>query len=399
MKIRSGNIYMENGCQAGVLTFEKGVVTEFTPGSTEPVDVDYGNLRIIPGIFDTHNHGTCGYPAGGTEGNTLEQDIIDIKGYLKGLASQGTVNVFPTPLNVSGIAAVAAVMEEGLQDGANILGIHSEGPWLNRTGEKGIRTPWPEVSVEAAKAMVKAGKGKLRLVALAPEIPGIEPVIDYFLSQGITVAAAHSDNNYEQAKAAYAKGITVATHTGNVMTGMHHRDIGGLGAALLGNNVECEVICDGLHICNEMLDVYFRLKDPQRFMLISDCTPLSGAPAGRYRGFDPGLDLNVTSEGFVLSDTGRLMGSSQPVLFDIGNLVNNLGIPLETCLMMACLNPARKYGFADKKGSIAVGKDADFVVITDDYRAQATYAMGRKVYDRMQEGEIFNYSYLKEADQ
>lgn len=397
MKIRSERIYTEKGCEAGVLTVENGVVTAFTPGAADPDAVDYGNLRIIPGIFDTHNHGTCGHSAGGTVGFTLEQDMANIKGYLKGLASQGTVNVFPTPLGTGGIAAVAAVMEEGPQDGASILGIHSEGPWLNRVGEKGIRTGWPEVSVEAAKAMVEAGKGHLRLVALAPEIPGIQPVMDYFLSQGVTLAAAHSDNNYEQAATAYARGVTVATHTGNVMTGMHHRDVGGLGAALLNDGVECEVICDGLHVCNEMLKIYFRIKSPERFMMISDCTPLSGAPAGRYKGFDPGMDLNVTAEGFVLSDTGRLMGSSQPVLFDIGNLVNRVGVPLETCLMMACLNPAKKYGFADRKGSIAVGKDADFVVISDDYKAQATYAMGRKVYDRALEGEIFNAAYLKEA--
>ena len=102
----------------------------------------------------------------------------------------------------------------------------------------------------------------------------------------------------------------------------------------------------------------------------------------------------MTPEGFVLTDTGRLCGSSQPVLFDIGNLVNNVGIPLETCLKMACLNPCIKYGFADRKGTIEVGKDADLVVISDDYQAQVTYAEGRKVYDRSTEGKIFNADYL-----
>ena len=178
-----------------------------------------------------------------------------VKGYLKGLASQGTVNIFPTTTAPDAIAAVAAVALEGPQDGAQILGIHSEGPWLNRVGEKGIRTGWPEVSLDTARKMVENGKGLLRLVALAPEIPGIDPIVDYFLSQGITVAAAHSDNNYRQAMEGYAKGISVATHTGNVMTDMHHRDVGGLGTALLNPDVMCEVICDGLHICNEMLQI------------------------------------------------------------------------------------------------------------------------------------------------
>lgn len=394
MKVQSTRIYMEDGCKAGVLTIENGKITAFTPG-TDPEAVDYGDKRIIPGIFDTHNHATCGFNPGEDFG-TLEERKALVKGYLKALASQGTVNVFPTVTPVDAIAAVAAVHDEGPQDGANILGIHSEGPWLSRVGEKGIRTGWPEVSVETAKAMVEAGHGLLRLVALAPEIPGIEPVMEYFLSQGVDLAAAHSDNNYVQATAAYDKGVSVATHTGNVMTGLHHRDVGGLGAALLHEGVECEVICDGLHICNEMLKLYFRMKSTDRFMMISDLTVCSGGPVGRYKSDSPEGDMNLTPEGFLMSDAGRLRGSSQPVLYDIGNLVEKVGVPMETVLKMACLNPCKKYGFADRKGTLAVGKDADFAVITDDYKAQCTYSEGRKVYDRDVDGIVLNEKYFEE---
>ena len=394
MKVQSTRIYMEDGCKAGVLTIENGKITAFTPG-TDPEAVDYGDKRIIPGIFDTHNHATCGFNPGEDFG-TLEERKALVKGYLKALASQGTVNVFPTVTPVDAIAAVAAVHDEGPQDGATILGIHSEGPWLSRVGEKGIRTGWPEVSVETAKAMVEAGHGLLRLVALAPEIPGIEPVMEYFLSQGVDLAAAHSDNNYVQATAAYDTGVSVATHTGNVMTGLHHRDVGGLGAALLHEGVECEVICDGLHICNEMLKLYFRMKSTDRFMMISDLTVCSGGPVGRYKSDSPEGDMNLTPEGFLMSDAGRLRGSSQPVLYDIGNLVEKVGVPMETVLKMACLNPCKKYGFADRKGTLAVGKDADFAVITDDYKAQATYSEGRKVYDRDVDGVIINDRFFEE---
>jgi N-acetylglucosamine-6-phosphate deacetylase len=394
MKIHGKKIYMEDGVKAGVLTIEDGRISAFEENGTDPDAAEYGDLRIIPGIFDTHNHGTCGYWAGNGE-KSVEENKTMLRGYLKGLASQGTVNIFPTVMEPNAIAAAAELYEEGPQDGAQILGIHSEGPWLNRTGEKGIRTPWPEVSMDTARLMVKNGRGHLKLVALAPEIPGIDPLIEYFLSEGITVAAAHSDNNYEQAMAGYAKGIRVATHTGNVMTDMHHRDVGGLGAALLNENVTCEVICDGMHICNEMLRIYFRVKSPDQFMMVSDCTPFSGAPAGRYSSVWD-LEMNVTEDGFVLTDTGRLCGSSQPILYDIGNLVRNVGVPLETCLRMACLNPAKQYGFAEKKGSLAVGKDADFVVISEDYKALESWSNGRKVYDRAKEGVIFNEAFLKE---
>ena len=219
MKLHSNRIYTPEGPKAGVLTVEGGKITAFAENTTDPEAIEYGDQRIIPGIFDTHNHGTCGYDIM-NKNAPHEKQIASVKGYLKGLASQGTVNIFPTVCDPDSIRAVAEVAKEGDQDGATILGIHSEGPWLNRTGEKGIRTGWPEVSMETAHAMVEAGGGWLRLVALAPEIPGMDPIIEYFLSQGITVAAAHSDNNYKQAMAAYAKGISVATHTGNVMTDM-----------------------------------------------------------------------------------------------------------------------------------------------------------------------------------
>lgn len=203
--------------------------------------------------------------------------------------------------------------------------------------------------------MVADGQGKLKLVALAPEIPGIDPIIEYFLSQGVTLAYAHSDCTYEEAMAAYAKGITVATHTGNVMTGLHHRDIGGLGASLNNENVECEVICDG-RISAWKCSSVFQAERSVTLMMISDCSGMAGAPIGKYKGWHPGMIISITPEGFCLSDTGRLCGSSKPVLYGIGNLVEKLGMPMSTVSRMASLNPAKKYGLADRKGSLEIGK-------------------------------------------
>lgn len=391
MYIKSSRIYMEDGIKSGYLHISAGKFEDFTTEKPceEPI-IDYGDLKIIPGIFDTHNHGTCGYTLEGV-GNE-EENRKNVYGYLKGCASQGITSIFPTA--ELGLFRIIAQIAEEKPAGAEICGIHSEGPWLNRVGEKGVRKPYPPVSLETAKKMVEDGQGWLKLVSLAPEIPGIMELTEYFLKHGITVGAAHSDNQYHAAMEAYNKGISVSTHTGNVMTDMHHRDIGGLGAALTNDNVMCEVICDSLHICNEMLDIYFRIKDYKYFMMISDCTAYSGAPTGSYR---PGYSTEkrvVTKEGFLLSDTGRLCGSTQPVLFGIKNLVENVGLPLETVLRMSSLNPAVKYGFGDKKGSIRKGKNADFVVLDDAYQVKQTFVSGRKVYDLDQEGKIYNYDFL-----
>ena len=393
MKVYSEKIYVPSGEMSGTITINNGVIEKIEKDIKNPEAVDYSTYRIIPGIFDTHNHGTCGYDPSNMKRACDEEAKEQVKGYLKGLASQGVTSIFPTVVSGESMGNVATVAEENEVIGAQILGIHSEGPWLNRVGEKGVKTGWPEISVDLAKKMVEDSRGWLKLVAIAPEIPGAYDVIDYFLSQGIVVAAAHSDNNYKQATEAYNRGISVATHLGNVMTDIHHRDVGGIGAGLLNDSVTCEMICDGMHNCNEMLQIYLKVKDHDMLEMISDCTPLSGAPVGTYEAY--GLTVNVTKEGFVLTDTGRLMGSSQPVIYGIKNLVNNLNVPLEECIKMACVNPCKKYGFFDKKGSLEIGKDADFVVIDDDYNALHTYSRGIEVYNREKDGRIFNDSFLE----
>ena len=145
-----------------------------------------------------------------------------------------------------------------------------------------------------------------------------------------------------------------------------------------------------------MLKLYFKLKDPSRFMMISDCSGMAGAPVGQYKGWHPGMIISITPEGFCLSDTGRLCGSSKPVLYGIGNLGEKLGMPMSTVSRMASLNPAKKYGLADRKGSLEVGKDADCVVITDDYQTVATYVRGRKVYDCQTDTDLFNPEFYRE---
>lgn len=375
-------IVMEDGVKDGFLSVENGTVSAFYPKSAAlKADIDYTGRRMIPGIIDTHNHGCFGF-------DILKASITpeEIDGYLRGQAARGVTAVFPT---VGGsIDAINALAEypESSPKCARIMGIHSEGPWGSRVGEKGVNTGYPSVDMAHAAKMVEAGKGKLKLVDIAPEVPGALEAIRYFKEQGITVGAYHTSATYAEANLGIDAGITVATHLGNVMTGLHHRDIGTLGACLNRPEVDCEVICDGLHISMEMIDIYFRLKDRSRFMMISDNVSYAGLPAGTYPGMNSDersdrKNIHITEEGFVLSDTGRLSGSAMSVLYGIGNLVRKLGIPLEEVVRMSSLNPARKYGFADRKGSLAVGKDADFVVIDENYSVLETWREGEKLFD------------------
>lgn len=389
MILKSNYIYFEDGIKKGYLEITDKKITGFYTSEADINDyVDYTNYRLIPGIFDTHNHGTMGYTL---FNNVYDDPENELKGYLKGCASQGVTNIFPTA-DFSMFNTIAKMAKQD-NDGAKILGIHSEGPYLNRVGEKGVNVSHPDIDINHVKEMVKEADGLLKLFAIAPEIEGSQEVVDYLTEQGVKVSFAHSNCNYDEAMAAFEGGISVSTHTANVMSGIHHRNMGGLGACLLNQDIYSEVICDGLHVSPVMMELMFMVKDESKWMMISDSTPSAGAPIGKYKMGE--FEVNINSDGFCLTDTGRLMGSTKAVLYGMSVLVNKLNIPLEKVVRMASLNPCVCYGFDNTKGSIKIGKDADIAAITDDFKAVATYSEGRKVFDRDIDTNIFNSKYLE----
>jgi N-acetylglucosamine-6-phosphate deacetylase len=393
MIIYSNKVYTATGPRPAYLVVEDGKITKILPKGTDvKADVDYGDLRIIPGIIDTHNHGAAGYRFD----DATEEEL---KLCLKAEAAHGVTSILPTTTVVEQFPVLAKLSGEKV-DGAWIAGIHSEGPFGSRVGEKGINLGYPPVDMDHAKKMVEAGKGKLKLVDVAPEVPGGIEAIEYFAQQGIVVSAYHTNANFEEANKGIDHGISVATHLGNVMTGLHHRDVGTMGACILRDEVYTELICDGLHVCLPMVELVLRMKPHDKIMMVSDNGTFLGAPVGTYRGSpkNEGSDreeITVTPDGFVLSKTGRLSGSSKAVIYGIKNLVEKLHVPLEEVVIMSSANPARKYGLASK-GSINVGKDLDIAVIDDDYNVVATYSEGRKVFDAKTEEIPFNPKFLEE---
>ncbi|UUX35172.1 N-acetylglucosamine-6-phosphate deacetylase [Fundicoccus culcitae] len=387
MYIKSDKIYTESGVVKGYLNIEDGKIKNIL-SSDEKVDDfhDFSTYRIIPGIFDTHIHGVMGYNLM----NKTPDVISEIKGFLKGISAHGVTSVLPTA-NPEIFKDLVAVSRMSI-DGAKIIGIHSEGPYLNRVGEKGIDEGHPDISLDYIQEMISNCEGMLKLVGMAPELPNSKQATEYLLNHGVRVAFTHSNANFEEAMNAFKNGVSISTHTANVMTGIHHRDVGGLGASLLAPNVECEIICDGLHVSFEMLEIMFRIKSYDRFIMISDSTHLAGAPIGQYESM--GLTINITDDGFAKTDTGRLVGSTKSIMYGIKNLVEKMNIPLEIVLNMACLNPARTYGVDRKKGSLVVGKDADFVIIDDEYSVVYTFSEGEVIYDASTDKDLFNTKML-----
>lgn len=393
MIIFSNRVVTSEGIKPAFLKVENGKIEGIYDGSANlKADVDYGNHRIIPGVIDTHNHGGFGYYFDNA-------DEEGLRACLKGHASMGVTGMFPTTTVADQYPVLAKIARED-NEGARVLGIHSEGPWESRVGEKGTLSGYPEIDLDLVKHMVDKAEGWLRLFDIPPEVPGALEVVDYLVSKGVTAAACHTNANFEEMNRGIDHGITVATHLLNVMTGLHHRDVGTAGASILSDKVDCELICDGLHVSLPMIKLVMRMKDNSRIMMISDNGNFIGAPSGKYRGgkqfeHNDRAVLTVTDEGFVLSQTGRLTGSGKAVMYGIYNLVEKLGMNLEEVVKMASLNPAKKYGFASK-GEIAVGKDLDIAVIDDEYNVLATYVEGRKVWDAALEKAPFNPVFLKE---
>ena len=392
MYIRSKRIYVADGCVSGIISVEDGKIADILNYNAKvSVDIEADAFRVLPGIIDTHNHGTMGYSLMGVEDEAEKEK--NVRGYLKGLASQGVTACLPTADH--GLFKTIASVAKGEIDGARPIGIHSEGPYLNRVGEKGVDTGHPEVDLSYVKKMYEDSEGMLKLFAIAPELEGSKEVIEYLNSVGCRCAFAHSNMNYHEALEAFKWGISVTTHTANVMAGIHHRNMGGLGACLLCDDVYNELICDGLHVSNEMIELMLRVKnDPfNKVMMVSDNVPMGGAPIGRYNLGGLGLQVNIDEKGYCLSDTGRLCGSTVPVIKGIKNLVENVGIGMRNVIKMSSANPAKVYG-AVNKGSIEKGKDADLIVIDDDYNVLYTISEGRIVYDHQKDTDVFNDEFL-----
>ncbi len=387
--LKSSKIYFEDGVRSGYLVIDGKKIVGYLDDSAKVEDYeDYKDNRIIPGICDTHNHGTYGYSLDSTFDGDEEKIKENIRNYLHCLTYEGVTSGFPTVVDT--IKQLAEVAKEGNYNGISVLGIHAEGPYLSRVGENGRPEPHPPVDMDFVKSMWEDSQGLLSLVAMAPEIEDSDKAAKYLLSKGVRLAFAHSDLKMAGARKAIDDGYSVATHTSNVMVGIHHRDIGGLGVMLDDDRVQCEIICDGLHNCLEWIKLMLKMKSHDKFMMISDSVSLAGQAVGRYDTHEGGIPLNITPEGFAKDDDGRLCGSTKSVLYGISNLVEKLHMPLEEVIKLSSLNACTFYGYGDTKGSIKIGKDADIVVISDDYKALATYVEGTKVFDRKTETPTYN---------
>ena len=375
MLIQSKKIWIADQFIAAIIATENGKITDILPYGSKPVDVDYGDKRIVPGFLDIHCHGAF-------EFDTNDANEEGLRNWTKNIVSEGVTGFLATTITQSeevltkAVANVAKVMEDGYE-GAEILGIHFEGPYLDMV-YKGAQPEQYIVkpTVEQFERYQAAAKGHIVYLTMATETDEDFALTRYLTEHGVVVSIGHSAATYEQAVMAYAHGARSMTHVYNGMTPFNHRANGLVGAAYRIRTMYGEIICDGNHSTPAALNNYFMSKGPDYCIMISDALMAKGTPVGSKFIFG-GNEIVIYPDGSAhLTSTGGLAGSTLRINQGLRILVEEAMVPFNYAINSCTINPARCIGVDDRKGAISVGKDADLVVLDNDYYVIQTYCMG-----------------------
>jgi N-acetylglucosamine-6-phosphate deacetylase len=381
-------IYTQWGVvQEGYLLIQDGKIAKFGPlaelpeiDQTIPVIHLDRSYKVIPGMIDLHIHG-----AAGADTMDATQEALEIMG--RNLPKEGTTSFLATTMTQEvdciekALANVAQYVETNTQEAkAEIIGIHLEGPFLSpkRAGAQPLHTIM-EPSVRVFKKWQQLAKGQIRLVTLAPEREGGLALTQHLKETGVVASIGHSDATYDEVVKGIQNGITHATHLFNGMRGLHHRDPGVAGAALLHPEVTTEIIADGVHVRGEMIDLSFRLKGKEGIVLVTDAMRAKCLGEGEYTL--GGQAVTVRDGKATLTD-GTLAGSILKMKDAALNMMSFTGCSLEAVIFMTAVNPAKELGIFDRKGSITVSKDADLVILNEQNDVMMTYCRGKLAFSR-----------------
>lgn len=372
MRYENGWIFADGRFVRGGFSVENGRfahVLEDVPGPAE----DLGGALVIPGLVDIHVHGCAG-------ADFSDGDYAGLVRMARYLARRGVTSFAPASMTLpydaldKAFHAAARLRREGLADGARLMGIQMEGPFLSRE-KRGSQNPaylrlpdW-----DRFLRLYDAAEGLLRIVDVAPELPG---AVEFTrrASEKCRVSVAHTAAGYDQAAAVFDAGATHLTHLFNAMSGIHHRHPGPIGAASERENVTAELICDGIHVHPSAVRMAFRLF-PGRICLISDALRCCGMADGSYSLGGQEILLS----GGVARLTGGAIAGSAADLYQCMRRAVSFGIPREQAVWAATALPARVIGRESETGAIADGRAADFVICGGELEPEAVYLGGKRL--------------------
>ena len=359
----------------GAFEVKDGRFGEVLPQNVPEDAVDLGGATVIPGLIEVHSHGNSGY-------DFCDGDYEGLKEMAKFYLSCGVTSFAPAsmtlPYDVLEKAfATAKQLKAEAPEGCSVIrGIQMEGPYFsyNKRGAQNadyLKDP----DFEGFKKLYDGCDGLVRIADVAPELPGAAEFVKA-ASALCTVSVAHTDSDYDHAKAAFDAGATHLTHLYNAMPGIHHRKPGVIPAAVENKNVRAEIICDGLHIHPASVRLAFSMFGGERMIIVSDSGRCAGQPDGTR--FDIGGQFATVIDGVAKLDDGTIACSASNMWACVTNCLS-WNIPEEDVIRAATYNPACALGVQDEVGSIEPGKVADFIVVDSQYGNRRVFLAGKEM--------------------
>jgi N-acetylglucosamine-6-phosphate deacetylase len=329
----------------------------------EPVVIDLNGLRVVPGFIDIHFHGAMGY-------DIMDASLEEFKKISDYLINGGTTSFLATTITspkqelIDTIKKIRCASQESDGKFSSILGVHVEGPYINRVKKGCHKADWMRCpSTEELGELREILGPDLKIhMTLAPEIEGAMEFIKCAVQKGVSISIGHSNATAEITCESIANGANCFTHLFNAMKGIDHREPGVAGAALNSDSF-VELICDGVHVHPDMINIVYRLKGKDQIILVTDAMKAAGLGDGTYEfgGFKV-----IVDKGVARKEDGTLASSTLTMLDAVKNMVMFTKISLEEAILMATRNPAQAIGVYDKVGSIEIGKRADLVILDEN---------------------------------
>ncbi|MBQ8428704.1 MAG: N-acetylglucosamine-6-phosphate deacetylase [Clostridia bacterium] len=372
-------VYVEGeGLKKCSLSFEERIIKigKKEIKNAEVIELPEGAI-VLPGFIDEHIHG-----AGGSDG--MDGTVEDVDKIAKTIAAEGTTSFLVTtmtqsPENITkAMKAVKTFRDEKHKDGARVLGVHLEGPFI-AAAHKGaqpleyVKTP----DIKAFDEYNEASGNCIRIVTLAPEIEGAPEFIRYLTEKGVVTSIGHTGAKYADIEKAVENGAANVTHTYNAQSALHHREIGTVGSAMLLDDLNCELIADTIHVSVPAMRLLVKNKPLDKLTLITDAMRAKGIPDGVS---ELGGQTVYVKNGEARLEDGTLAGSVLRMNRALQNMIEKVGVPYTQAVDYATINPARTLNLDKEIGSIKIGKRADFTVLNESFDVLLTVRSGKIIY-------------------
>lgn len=375
--IINGQIYIENKLLLNkAIIFNDKIIDIIDSSMVNDIGVnkiiDAKGNYILPGLIDIHIHGYKGK-------DIMDGELNSIEYVAKEIVKCGVTSFLPTTMTLSktdirrALNTIRIYMKNNINTGAQALGVHLEGPFINKEyiGAQNLN-----YIMLPDKNLIEGFDDVIKIITLAPELEGAMRFIREYSNKNIIISIGHSGADFDTTIEAFESGAKGTTHTFNAMSGLHHRNLGVVGAALL-SNCYTELIADNIHVKPEIYKLMIKNKNIDRIILVTDCIRATGLSDGVYELGEQKITI-IDGKSYLKENV--LAGSTLMLNKGLNNFLKATESTIEKAIKLVTENPAKYINMYDKKGSLHKGKDADIIIVNNDIDIIKTYVKGNEVF-------------------